>query len=322
MGFDRKFRFGVFGVGASENGWRETARKAENLGYSTLLISDHMGSTTAPLISAMVALEATTRLRLGTLVLAAPFRNAAVLAKEIATLNLLSDGRFEPGIGAGWPATSPVGIADGTQTGIDVGTAGVRLDRLIDAVRIIRLFLTSDEPFDYESRYVTIKGLVPHPKPASPRSTPIMVAGAGPRLIRFAAREADIVNIAPRPPVRGTTAAGSIGFGLTMADEIALIKESAAERYRNLELSVISQSPLIETATSRDDGERLITTMAEGLRISSEAVRAMPATLVGSESALIERIHMHREEFDISYRMIPIEAMEAFAPIVSKLADE
>src|ERR1700722_11640320 len=105
MGTNRNFRFGVMGLDPSEHNWRDTARKAEDLGYSTLLISDHMGHGPAPLIYAAAALAATTQLRVGTLVLAAPFRNPAVVAKEIATLDLLSEGRFEPGIGAGWPVT-------------------------------------------------------------------------------------------------------------------------------------------------------------------------------------------------------------------------
>jgi probable F420-dependent oxidoreductase len=322
MGTNRNFRFGVMGLDPSERNWRDTARKAEDLGYSTLLISDHMGHGPAPLIYAATALEATTHLRVGTLVLAAPFRNPAVLAKEIATLDLLSEGRFEPGLGAGWPMTSPTGIADQNQTGLAFGDAAVRLERLIDAFRILRLFLTSSEAFDYESEHITIKGLVPQPRRVTQTDIPIMVAGAGPRIMRFAAREADILNIAPRPPVRGTTSVGSIGFGLTMADEIALIKEAAGERYPNIELSVMSQSPLVETSASNGDSERLIASLAEGLKISSEDVRAMPGTLIGSASELTDRIQEHREEFDLSYRIVPLGAMEAFAPIVSKLAGQ
>ena len=268
----------------------------------------------------MAILSGTTTLRVGTQVLANPFRNPAILAKEIATLDFLSDGRFEPGLGAGWPSTSRNGRSDSDQTGIEMGGSGERVERLEDAVRIIKHFLSSDEPFDFKGRHFSVKGLVPFPHAVQRRHPPIMIAGAGPRLMRFAAKEADIINIAPRPPIVGPTAAGSMGFGMTMADEIALIKEAAGERYDDLELCVFSNNSGSSNPSITDRAEELIEHLAGELNTTPEAVEAMPATLIGSESALVEQIVSHRELYDITYRTIPDFALESFAPIVARLA--
>ena len=320
MATNRKIRFGVAAAAPeSATAWREMAKKAEDLGYSTLLLADHMSRQTAPLIGAMAALAVTTRLRLGTQVLANPFRNPSILAKEIASLDFLSDGRFEPGIGAGWPNTSNTGRSDSNQTGIDMGESGERVERLIDAVRIIKKFLSSDEPFDYEGKAFSVKGLNPFPR-AVKRPVPIMIAGAGPRMMRFAAREADIINIAPRPPIVGPTPAGSMGFGLTMADEIALIKEAAGDRYSALEISVFANNPQAQNPSVTDNAGPSIDKLASDLSTTREAVLAMPATLIGSVDSLVERILQHREEYDVTYRTIPWYAVDQFAPVVAKVA--
>jgi probable F420-dependent oxidoreductase len=321
MASERKFRFGVAASAPqSATAWREMARKAEDLGYSTLLLADHMSRQAAPLIAAMAALAATTRLRLGTQVLANPFRNPSILAKEVATLDFLSDGRFEVGIGAGWPNSSNTGRSDSNQTGIDMGESGYRVERLMEAVRIIKSFLSSEEAFDFPGRHFNVKGLNPFPRGVQRPHAPIMIAGAGPRMMRFAAREADIINIAPRPPIVGPTPAGSMGFGLTMADEIDLIKKAAGERYAEIELCVFSNNPQANNPSVTDDAGVSIDKLAGDLSTTREAVLAMPATLIGSVDSLCERIEMHREQYDISYRTIPWYAVDQFAPVVARLS--
>jgi probable F420-dependent oxidoreductase len=317
----RRFRFGVTASFDGESTWREFALKAEDLGYSTLLIADHMGRQASPLIAAMAALSVTTRLRVGTQVLANPFRNPAVLAKEIASLDYLSGGRFEPGIGAGWPSSSPAGKSDSAQTGIDMGGNGERVERLAEAMQIIKLFLSEREPFDFKGDHFTVSGVVPFPPAVQRPHPPIMLAGAGPRMMRLAAREADIINIAPRPPTRGATPAGSMSFGLTMADEIALIKEAAGERYEQIEICVLSNNPTVNNPSVTDQPEESINALAKLLAISPAEVWEMPATLIGTVDDLIERIQLHREQYDISYRIIPAYAMEQFAPIVKALTN-
>jgi probable F420-dependent oxidoreductase len=321
MATKRKFRFGVAAMGlpSGSAAWVELARKVEDLGYATLLVADHMSSQAAPLIASAAALTATTKLRVGTQVLANPFRNPAVLAKEIATLDLLSDGRFEPGLGAGWPASSPTGRSDSNQTGIDMGSSGERVARLVETVQILKRFLSSDEPFDFDGQYHQLKGVIPSPRAVQRPHPPIMVAGAGPKMMHLAATEADIINIAPRPPIVGPTARGSMGFGMTMADEVELIKKAAGDRYDEVELCVFANNPPGNPSVT-DDPDPLIEELARDLNATPEATLAMPATLIGSEGSLMERIQRDREQYDITYRIIPAFAMDQFAPIVAALA--
>jgi probable F420-dependent oxidoreductase len=315
MPSNRKIRFGLASPPVdSAAAWKELVRKVEDLGYSTLLLADHMGRGPAPLIAAMAAATATTRLRLGTQVLSNEFRNPSMLAKEVATLDLLSDGRFELGIGAGWPPTSNTGANDYRQTGLPPDDAGPRVTRLIESVRIIKAFLSDDKPVDFEGKAYRIQGLVPMPRPVQKPRPPIMIAGAGPRIMKFAAQEADIINIAPRPPTVGPTPVGSMGFGLTMADEISLIKEAAGARYDEVELCVFAQA-----ANVTDDEQGGLEKVAKDLNTSVEAAFEMPATLVGDVDRIGERILVHREKYDISYRIIPFYAMDAMAPVVAKL---
>lgn len=317
----RPFRFGIAaGLSGSAQALRELARKAEDLGYSTLLMADHMGRQLSPLQAALAAALATSRLRVGTNVLANFFRNPSVLAKEVATIDFLTDGRFELGIGAGWPPSSNTGRSDYAQTGIEPQEAGARVGRLAEALQIIRTFLTADEPFDFEGKYYSVRGLLPFPRPVQQPHPPIMVAGAGPRMMRLAARYADIVNIAPRPPTVGPTPAGSMGFGLTMADEVAIIREAAGERFGRLELCVFSNNPNAGNPSVTDEAAPALDKLAAELGVSREQALAMPATLIGSVDGLVERIQAHRQQYGISYRIIPAYALEAFAPVVARLA--
>src|SRR6185369_16064643 len=114
--------------------WLETARKVESLGFSTLLIADHFGRQLAPLPALVSAADATQRLRVGTFVINNDFRHPAALAKEAATVDLLTDGRLELGIGAGW---NP---ADYRKTGLTFEPAGTRVGKLEEAVRIIKAY--------------------------------------------------------------------------------------------------------------------------------------------------------------------------------------
>ena len=317
----RKLRFGVSGpVPESGAAWREFARKAEDLGFSTLLVSDHMGRSIAPLPAAAAALAVTTRLRVGTQVLTNDFRNPAVLAKEVATLDLLSDGRFELGIGTGWPAGSPAGETDAKQTGIPLDAAGPRVAKLGETVRLLKACFAQEEPVTQRGEHFQIEGLVPFPRPVQRPRPPIMIAGAGPRILRLAAREADIINLAPRPPIVGRTARGSVGFGLTMADTIAIVREAAGDRYGDLELCVLANNPNAGNPTITDDPEPLLAKLAAELQTTREATLAMSATLIGSVDEIIDRIQRDRDQYDISYRAIPAYAIDAFAPVVARLA--
>ncbi len=313
---EHKIRFGVAAnFPESVEAWRETSRKAEDLGYSVLLVADHLGRQWAPFPALMATAGATTTLRIGTQVIANDFRTPVVLAKEIATIDLLTGGRFEPGIGVGHPATSPTGRSDYNQLGVEMDGPGPRVSRLGESLRLIKQFLHSDEPFEFEGEFYKAKDVIPFPKPVQKPHPPIMVAGAGPRMLRLAAREADIINIAPRPPIKGTTSRGSTGFGLTIEDELAILKEAAGSRYGDLELCVFA-----DRASMTDEPEPAVEALAADFGITAEAVHEMPHTLIGSTGAMAEKVLLDKERYGVTYRIVQGALMEAMAPVVKATA--
>src|ERR671912_2720173 len=191
MAHSRRFRFGIQLSHASTGAeWLELARRAEDLGYSTLFVPDHFANQVAPVAALTGAAGATTSLRIGPLVLDNDYRHPVVTAKEMASLDLLSDGRLELGIGAGWMAS------DYEQAGIAMEPPALRVDRLEEALDVLE-GLFGPGPFSYEGKHYRIAGLDGLPKPVQQPHPPILVGGGGPRLLRLAGREADIVGINP-----------------------------------------------------------------------------------------------------------------------------
>jgi probable F420-dependent oxidoreductase len=313
---EHKIRFGVAAnFPDSVEAWRETARKAEDLGYSVLLVADHLGRQWAPLPALLAAADATTTLRIGTQVIANDFRKPVVLAKEIATIDLLTGGRFEPGIGVGHPATSPTGRSDYNQLGVEMDGPGPRVSRLGESLRLIKQFLHSEEQFDFEGEFYNAKDVLPFPKPVQRPHPPIMVAGAGPRMLRLSAREADIINIAPRPPIKGTTSRGSTGFGLDIHGELEILREAAGARYGDLELCVFA-----DRASMTDDPGPAVEALAADFGITAEAVLEMPHTLIGNTEAMAEKVLLDKERYGITYRIVQGVLMEAMAPVIKATA--
>jgi probable F420-dependent oxidoreductase len=321
----RKIRFG-FAAGMtttsfaaepskSVQDWRDLARKAEDMGYDVLHVADHLSQQWAPLLALLSAADATTTLRFGTQVIANDFRHPVVLAKEIATLDVLTGGRFEPGIGVGHPATSPIGRSDYAQLGREMDEPGPRVSRLAESLHLIKRFLGSEEPFDFEGTFYNGRAIQPFPRPAQQPRPPIMVAGAGPRMLRLSGREADIINIAPRPPTKGASPRGTVGFGLDIHAELALIKEAAGDRYDDIELCVFADRAVVTS-----DVEPAMVRLQEELQINRDQLLEMPHTLIGEPAVIAERILADRERYGITYRIVPGALMEAFAPVVKRLA--
>src|SRR6202165_3252471 len=189
MGKPRPFRFAVQEHRApSARAWQDTARQVESLGYSALYLPDHFGSQLATIAALMAAADATTRLRAGSLVFDNAYRHPAVLAKEAATLDLLSDGRFDLGLGAGWMAS------DYQQAGMPYDSAGTRIERLEEGLQIVKGLLGGGT-FSFTGKHYQIKDLEGSPLPVQKPHPPILLGGGGRRMLRLAAREADIVNV-------------------------------------------------------------------------------------------------------------------------------
>src|SRR5262245_24248167 len=183
----RPFRFGATASKAgSAREWRDQARRAEALGYSSLFLPDHFNDQLAPLPALAIAAEATSDLRVGTLVICNDFKHPAMLAKEVATLDLLTDGRVEWGMGAGW---FPF---DYESTGLSFDRPGVRVGRLAESITVMKA-LFGGEPFTFDGQHYSIKDLTGTPAPAQRPHPPLLVGAARERMLMLAAREADII---------------------------------------------------------------------------------------------------------------------------------
>lgn len=298
----RPFRFGINCATTSADEWLEVARKAEALGFHSLIAQDHFGAQLAPLSSLAAAAMVTSRLRLGTLVLDNDFRHPAVVAKEAATIDVLSGGRMELGLGAGWLE------ADYLKAGIRLDAPGVRLKRLAEAVRICRALFTSETPVSFDGEHYCIQELDPLPRPIQMR-LPLMVGGRQRNSLSLAAREADIVGIslldqrrpgAPPPP--------------TFEQKLDWVRSAAGERFAELELHV--NASVVAITERRYDAVRAF---AERTGQSAEEALTSPATLVGSVESIAEKLHRIREEFGVSYFVIHARNLEAFAPVIPRL---
>ena len=203
------FRFGVQLSNASSGAaWRDLARSVEGLGYSTLFIPDHFEDQLGPLVALTVAAEATTDLKVGSLVFGNDYRHPVVLAKEIATLDLMSEGRVEFGLGAGWMTS------DYEQSGMTNDPAGVRITRMAESLTVMKS-LWSTGACTFEGEHYQITGAIGAPLPHHRPHPPIIIGGGGKRVLGIAAREADIVGVNPSlaagyvgPEVLETTTAG------------------------------------------------------------------------------------------------------------------
>ncbi|MEY2456691.1 MAG: hypothetical protein QOK06_1785, partial [Acidimicrobiaceae bacterium] len=191
MGHARTFRFGVqcsSPPAVSAGSWAALARRCEELGYATLTVADHFDDQLAPVPAIMAAADATTTLRVGALVFGNDYRHPVVLAKEAATLDVLSGGRFELGLGAGWMSS------DYERAGMTLDRPGVRIDRMVEALEVITR-LWADEPCSFRGEHYAVEGLDGLPKPVQRPRPPILIGGGGRRVLTVAAEWADIIGI-------------------------------------------------------------------------------------------------------------------------------
>ena len=311
MAHPRPFRFGVqLSHAATAADWAELARKAEDLGYSSFLLPDHFGAQFAPGPALAAAAGATRELKVGTLVLDNDYRHPVVTAKEMATLDVLSGGRLELGIGAGWMAS------DYDQSGIPLDPAGVRVDRLAEGIAVLK-GLFAPGPFSYAGSHYTIKDLDGQPKPVQEPHPRFILGGGAPRMLRLAAREADIVGINPAlRSGRVDAEAARDGVAETTDRKVAWVREAAGERYADIEMNMLVLGTIIT-----DDRTGTLESMAPMFGLSPEETAAFPHVWIGSTAQVAEDVIARRERWDVSYLVVQgAEAMEACAPIVAQLA--
>jgi probable F420-dependent oxidoreductase len=289
--------------------WRELARRCEGLGYHALTVSDHLDEQLGPGPALMAAAAATTTLRIGAMVFCNDFRHPVALAKEAATLDVLSEGRFELGLGAGWLRT------DYDRAGIPLDPPGVRIDRMAEAIAVIK-GLWSGEPFDFAGSHYRIDAMAGTPRPVQQPHPPVFVGGGGRRMLTVAAREADIVGL--NAAMASGAVDASIGADATAAAterKLAWVREAAGERWSRLEIQT-----RVHLAMVHDDRAAIAELLAAGFGLTPAEARDSPHALVGTVDQLVDDLVERRERFGINVIGLPLDAMEPFAPVVAALA--
>jgi probable F420-dependent oxidoreductase len=309
----RKFRFAAQlgrAPEATAASWAEQARKAEALGYSTLLMPDHFGDQLAPVPAMMAAADATTTLRVGALVFDNDYRHPLVLAKEAATLDLLSGGRFEMSLGAGWMRT------DYDQSGIPYDPPSVRVDRFEEGVQVLKGLLSADGPYSFAGEHYTIDEHTPSPRPVQRPHPPLTLGGGGKRVLSIAAREADVVgiNVNLREGLGGAETAPDASPASTRR-KIGWVKEAAGARFDDLELNT-----LIGFAMVTDDAASIAEAMAPAFGIEPADALHVPLALLGTLDEMADELEWRRAEYQISYFSVEADCWEALGPLVSRLA--
>jgi probable F420-dependent oxidoreductase len=303
MGRSRAFRFGVNSVTTSAQEWQDVARKAEALGYSTLIAQDHFGKQFAPLPALVAAGAVTTTLRLATLVLDNDFRHPAAVAKEAATVDVLTGGRLEFGLGAGWL------VSDYDKTGLPYDAPGVRLERLAESVQICKALFGEDDSVTFHGQHYQVDHLDASPHPIQKPRPPIMIGGRQRRMLSLAAREADIVGISLLDR-RGPGAPEPAPF----AQKVEWVRQAAGDRFDTLELHV--NASLVEVS---DTPDAAVEQVAARTGQTPAQVRESPGTLVGSVDTIVEQLHARREQYGVSYYVVQGRVMDAFARIIARL---
>ena len=307
----KPFRFGVQAADACDAAaWAAQARRAEALGYDILAMPDHVGIQFAYAPALAAAASATTRLRIGTLVLATDFRQPAAIAGEAATLDLLSDGRYELGLGVGGTV-----LADYALLGRPFETPGVRVGRFAESLRAVKL-LFGEGPVTLEGRHVRLHGLVGFPRPVQRPHPPILVGAGGKRMLALAAREADIVSVLVAMSPVGAFDLGELRAA-AVGDKLALLRASAADRFDQIELHLLLQRLVVT-----DEREPVLADIAARWGITAEEVAMSPYALIGTVGAIAGQLIARRERLGFSYYTIFDRDMELFAPIVAALSGE
>ncbi|GAA2398519.1 LLM class F420-dependent oxidoreductase [Actinomadura vinacea] len=300
----RTFRFGaVVRLAGTRREWVGKARRLEGSGFDVMLVPDHIvGPRFGPVAAMMAAADATTRLRVGTMVFANDFRHPVLLAKEAATLDVLSEGRLELGIGTGWLAKDYQGA------GLTLDEPRARLRRLREGLAVLK-GVWGEGPFSYEGQYYRVHGLEQEPHPLQRPHPPILIGGGGPAMLRLAAQEADIVNLTMRTLPDGSGPDPSDGGAESFIRKIKLLREAAGPRCDRIEIG---------TSVMRvgSGGPRAAWSAADTSRQGDT-----PQVLTGSVAAMADKLRRWRDEHGMSYFVLHHETdLDAFAPVVAELA--
>jgi probable F420-dependent oxidoreductase len=291
--------------------FRNKARMAEALGYTTLFVPDHfIDHPLAPIPAMATAAAVTDTLHIGSLVLGNDYKHPVVLAREAATLDLLSDGRLELGLGAGWMT------ADYEKAGLEFDPPGVRIERLEESITVIK-GLMGDQPLTFHGKHYTVTDLDGQPKPVQRPHPPFIIGGGAPKILGLAAREAAIIGV--NANLRGGVAisddAARSMTGAATDEKIACLRDAAGARFDDLEIQ-----SFVGFTTFTDDRRPLAEMMAGAFGVPPEHALETPVVLAGTVEQMVDDLLARRERWQMSYVVVGVDVMEEFAPAVARLA--
>jgi probable F420-dependent oxidoreductase len=309
---DRKFRFGVLCAEASSgSALIDQAHRVEDLGYSTFFVPDHfVDHPLAPIPTMAAVATATATLRVGSLVLCNDYKHPVVVATEIATIDLISDGRVELGMGAGWMT------ADYEQSGMPLDSAGTRIERLGESLDVLK-GLFADGPFSYRGKYYTITDLDGIPGCVQRPHPPIVIGGGGKKMLTLAGQHADIVGINANI-ARGYAddAAEARSLPPSRTDEmLGWVRDAAGPRYDDIEFQA-----LLSYAHIGDHAGGIAAQVAAEVDMAIADVLQVPIVMIGTVNQVIEEMQARRDRWGISYYVVMADKAKEFAPVVAALA--
>lgn len=307
-----RFRFGVeLHAPLEGRTWVDTVRELEGLGYSTLFVPDHFDEGLGPIAAMTAAAVVTDTLKVGALVFDTDYRHPAVVARELASIDVISEGRLEVGLGAGWKKL------DYDRSGIPMDPPKVRVDRMIEHTKILKSLFT-DESTSFAGEHYTITDLPGTPRPHAPGGPPFLIGGGQRRMLRFAGQIADIVGVnASIHSGEIDTAAAHDAMPERIDEKVEWLREGAAGRFDGIEINA-----WLAAAELTDDTAGVAELMGQLFSAEPKDVLDSPLTLIGSRSECADRLQARRERWGYSYTVIPGDKARDFAPLVAELTGQ
>jgi probable F420-dependent oxidoreductase len=307
----RPFHFAVCGDASTAEGWRDLSRRAEDLGYSTLFVADHLdlpaGNVGYPdqhlaAVPAMMAAAAwTTTLEVGARVLCTDYHWPPMLAKEAATIDLLSNGRLLLGLGCGWHGE------EYERTGITFDEAPRRVAKLEEVVELVKAHATG-EPIDVQGEHVRVHGFRGLPEPVAGRHPKLMIGGSRKRVMSLAGRDADVVSLS-------NVISADADPAVDIPRQLGFVRDAAGERFTEIDVELMAT--YVEVT---DDVDGALGRVAERFGVEPSRLRDHPLVLVGSVEAIADQIERRRADHGVNYATVPHHFLEAMAPVIERLA--
>jgi probable F420-dependent oxidoreductase len=288
--------------------WLDSVRHVEALGYSTMFVPDHFDEGPGPITAMASAVSVTTDLVVGPLVLDCDFRHPAVVARELASIDEISEGRLEIGLGAGWKRL------DYDRSGIAMDPPKVRVDRMIEHMTVLRGLL-GPTPFTFEGEHYRITELDGTPKPYRPEGPRFLIGGGGKRVLSYAARHADIIGVnASIHSGAIDTAAAQDALPSSIDEKVGWVRAAAGDSLADKDINA-----WLSVAAVTDDRDSLAGALAGAFATTPDQVVDSPLVLIGNRTQIIEQLQRRRERWGYNYPVIPGDHVDAFAPIVAEL---